>query len=781
MVRVSTLLRWLGSASLAGVVAAVGCKPAPPTPSPTQPATTTAASQPATRPVVRSFGQVVRMAYPDAPTTQPLAQPVSLSEASRIRLTVPLHFDHQGCLWITHEGGVSLDDALAAAEKPDALFEHIVNERVLLAAWFMNGQNNPVPLLVTPESNGKGFVLVSHAAGRRRLGSRDDYRWDRGRVWDDGSTRRLIVPTLHGVSVFTVSLPRGPITEAYQELARPHSNAAPADPQIVFDHRGVLAFVPVDQPDPRGQRSVFRFVNNAWERLPTSNGFAESGVSHLLPFQDGSVAVVLPMAALTTTPATHPSSGNGSGLKLAMATLEAPPADLLDKVLPLATQLVDDDSRIAAARAIDKLGPAAWVVLQTATELDEPIRRAIDKHLAMALKPHFGNLVLRGEGGSVTHRLRDGGALFYLPAGVGLPSGENFAPAWVVARPGMPVQLLSGHLVTDLKPGRTRLELINELWVATTDGFGPRLFLHNAFRRMLRKNERTFVDVLGTDRRGRWLFREPVPPGTLPRADAPTLLIDPTLPDFDGRLPAWDYEAATSFGWDAEGWPAVVVNNRDKLRMGRDGWEPLPADADVATDPTRIPPATRPAASQPATAPSASPGNAVRPATQPTAAPTTEQLARLGKPLLIDADGTHYFGGIDGMTLIGPDGVERQWEMPSEATGFGPPAFMLRAGDGRLYLFNQPGRLLRLKETPGGEQPFVVDKTFTPANTRGLPDEDTPMRVWADPAGRIVFAMDRRIIILFPAGYIPSAIRDLMAGSNDEDGITPVEPNGEVF
>jgi hypothetical protein len=58
-----------------------------------------------------------------------------------------------------------------------------------------------------------------------------------------------------------------------------------------------------------------------------------------------------------------------------------------------------------------------------------------------------------------------------------------------------------------------------------------------------------------------------------------------------------------------------------------------------------------------------------------------------------------------------------------------------------------------------------VEATFT----RDIPSGETPKRIWQDPAGRIILALQGKLVILFPTGYIPPAIREKMSAEADED------------
>jgi hypothetical protein len=93
--------------------------------------------------------------------------------------------------------------------------------------------------------------------------------------------------------------------------------------------------------------------------------------------------------------------------------------------------------------------------------------------------------------------------------------------------------------------------------------------------------------------------------------------------------------------------------------------------------------------------------------------------------------------------------------------------WFFHAGEDRFFLFNEPGRVLRLKRTPDGPEPFRLEATFT----RNIPSSDSAARIWLDPAGRIVIAHNGdTLTILFPSGQVPPDIAKLMpniAGEED--------------
>jgi len=107
--------------------------------------------------------------------------------------------------------------------------------------------------------------------------------------------------------------------------------------------------------------------------------------------------------------------------------------------------------------------------------------------------------------------------------------------------------------------------------------------------------------------------------------------------------------------------------------------------------------------------------------------------------------------------VVAPSGARTTWTLPDIANGKAP-VHLVRTEDGRLFLFNQPGRVLRIKPTPGAAQPFTVEATFA----KNIPSVDEPTRIWLDPAGRIIIAYEKRLAILFPSGFIPPRLKDLM-------------------
>ena len=127
--------------------------------------------------------------------------------------------------------------------------------------------------------------------------------------------------------------------------------------------------------------------------------------------------------------------------------------------------------------------------------------------------------------------------------------------------------------------------------------------------------------------------------------------------------------------------------------------------------------------------------------------------------LLRTPDGTTYAGGRDALDVTPAAGRRRRWPLPPQAVGTAETApVLMRTDDGLLFLYNAPGRLLRLRPTPAAADPLALEATFT----QDLPD-DVPTRVWLDPAGRIDFAVaGHQLTVTFPAGRIPKPIAEMI-------------------
>jgi hypothetical protein len=349
-----------------------------------------------------------------------------------------------------------------------------------------------------------------------------------------------------------------------------------------------------------------------------------------------------------------------------------------------------------------------------------------------------------------------------LPVAAGAPvdaAPQQIIPAWVAIRPGRVPAMLPDVLTADLKPEDARLQAVGPEWVRVDPIVGAQRFAGNHLEPIVSRAQAEYSDVVGIDRRGRWLLRRP---GT----DRPTLAIDPTLPDPTPRLPVWTMAWQDGHvGWDDHGWPAT--DHGGAFALHEQEWVSMKSEKDgdgfhqdlegtlaaIREDDLGVRAsavigdlsATIAATTQAATASAATTG------------PAEALLWR-------EADGSRYWGGVTSIGVRDVDGRRREFVLGGDLAGTADPApRMIGApvggGQRRLFLFNLPGRVIRLRETPEGAEPLVVEAIFT----RRIPAPTSYQRVWLDPAGRIDMAFDgNHLAILFPAGQIPAAIEEKM-------------------
>ena len=146
------------------------------------------------------------------------------------------------------------------------------------------------------------------------------------------------------------------------------------------------------------------------------------------------------------------------------------------------------------------------------------------------------------------------------------------------------------------------------------------------------------------------------------------------------------------------------------------------------------------------------------PPTTSSSAPATTQAA-LGSPLLTMPEGS-YYDGRQTLTLVTPDHKIISWPLPPTATGTLEKPWLIETPDHHLFLYNQPGRILRIRPNSSSPAtgnwqlatpPFVLEATFA----HKIPNANQPTRIWLDPAGRIIIANNSTLSILFPNGRIP--------------------------
>lgn len=698
---------------VAGVAVAAGGiwilrRQPPRAPAPTVPATTQSApAPPATLPAApkppRTYIDVVLRAHPGFPTTQPLPIPLNLAESARLVFDDPIYLDPIGQLWITRTDAEPTSSVLKSATTQPT---HVIRERVAFVHRWPDVRGIWQPYLVVADGETGGYALVQ-AGGRQPLGSAHRYDWSRAFSWNDV----IVVPTETGVSIIRPD--RRPL-ELHHEF-KLGAKGPKSPPQMLLDWRGLIAWMPWE-PGRNGSNGAMRFVNDAWIDLDKSRGWPQR-LLQLVPLLDGSVIQI------------HVDQDGDAALSLALLD---PPAVDEAAISMLVEQLSDPDpaQREAAFSELTRYGPGAWPVLEKLAPNQPPEgMRRVELLLGAKQQPTLGGMTLLPGEVRVIARSTGGAAMLLAESGVSIPAADDepriVAPAWLMLLPGRPIQLASDDLTRDFIPGKSEMTIIGRDIFVSDEAQGPRLWLSNHFSQpLLKKAHLAFArQIVGVDGRGRWLFRRHNGQA------AQTLVIDPTLPDPTPRLPVWNYPVAGgTAGWTKEGWPAIKRGGAWVLT--EKGWSVL--------DETKSPLLLEVAAD----------------------AQTTSAAATQAEPAILrDADGTKYFGGKDSIRIVRPDGSEITWPLPPQAIGTSETVWLLRAGEDRLFLFNAPGRILRLRPTPHSPSPFELEATFT----RRIPSSDNVLRAWVDPAGRMNMIVDAdHLLIMFPAGHIPREIAEMM-------------------
>lgn len=782
----------LAALAAAGVGVYLATRPAPPPAlSTTAPATTQADTQPTTRaakplkpaPPTTRYVDVIRSHHPRMPQTQPLAIPLDLTQAARLVFPEPIYLSPRSDLWITRTDAPPTPEVLNRAMKEQhEQLTLATRERVLFAHWTPNDAGPWTFTLVVRGPGGRDEVVTQ--ARRTPITTGRTYHWHRAIDWGD----KIVVTTTTGVSVLTL-LPE--FREMHHDLIDPNAkpDVAFADPQFLLDWEGVLAWAPWEGKKA-GSVGAARFVGDRWSALGPEQGWPEK-LLHLVPLYDGGVLQLVPY--------------DEEWVKLAFTSLEKLAIDE-DLVTRLVEKLSDAEDKVRqdAFKELTRYGPSAWPVLeQLMPDADPEAQVRLKQLLKDRVEPTLGGMSLLGDKLKVVSRLADGGAVFYAEVGVAM-AGDGVeplirSPAWISIRPGQAVTLLDSPFTTDLDPDRSRIYAFDEEWVVVNGAAAPQRFVGNGYVPLLRKSEADFGEPAGVDRRGRWLFRRPgvgepsatgktqVPaarttaasttpsttgssPTTAAASGGATLVLDPTLPDPTPRLPVWIYSTAETVGWDKDHWPAVKRGG--SWALDEEGWRPMKRTEKLFTDAADVPAANVAASGPPkdmaltvpattaATAPST-------PSTSgPTPAATGPAAENLGPALLVDRHGDRYYNGRDELQVITRSGEFIRWTLPPTATGSMAKVHLARTGDGILFLYNQPGRILRIRPTPDEPEPFLLEATFT----RNVPNADEVTRLWIDPADRLILAHGAKLAIMFPRGYIPPAIASkIPAGQMDAE------------
>lgn len=659
---------------------------------------------------------------PEFPSTQPLAIPGDLSDGARLVVKEHLHLDANRDLWITHPNA---DATPAVLQRAGSEQLHLTRELVRFVHYWTDS-NNRNQLAVIAESSPGNFEWITETS-RWPIELSDPPDFQRAASWDG----KVIVPGKHGVSILT---PRKEIAVTYQRLRE-----TPGLTLFAFDPQGVLAWAPPERGQA-GSDGAYRFAGEAWTTLDASRNWP-SKILHLIPLLDGSVLVL--REDKDGTAGVTLMTLDGAQSQSTSRPVEINEARLTELVAKLSDR--EPAIREQAFAELARYGPGAFAIFEK-LKPDQPFaaKLRLDELLRARLEQSLGTLRLEAGKLEAISRFDDGGAVYYAEAGVTIFS-ENvgpqlYAPAYISVRPGRAVRLLPEFLVRDFAHPAQKLIAFADEWFITDELQGPRRFIGNHFQKILRKREREYWQLVGIDRRGRWL---------LTNSDrSSTLVLDPTLPDPSPKLPVWEYPVRKGeIGWTKDNWAAVKKGGAWVLT--EKAWRPMDEEKEPFF--TDVPGADNGTSFSPTTSP----------ATQSSALPTTATTQPNTPPILVEKDGTKWFDGADHLIKVSPAGEMIDWELPGVAVG-GGSVKLFRVDDRRYLLFNQTARIVSIRETPGGREPFQVEAIFTDR----IPDTDTARRIWQDPAGRILIAIDDNLWILFPTGKVPEQLENMMpAGS----------------
>jgi hypothetical protein len=680
--------------------------------------TTQPASQPtvkhAAKPKYPTYMELVRKQNPSVAATQPLDSPLEISDSAHLVLHDPVFMDSTGNLWITRADGQPTAKALV---KPAESEDHVIQDRPIFVHWSLDDTGNWAAAVVV-RGKGAGYDIITKT-NRRHLADDRHYKWETA----FSILGKIVVTTEVGVSVFDIE-PK--IQEHYHAVPGCSDKTNPI--VTMLDTRGVLAWSAWEN-NRAGSSGICRFVDGGWLDLPASDW--PNRPIQLSMLLDGSIlrmaAGVLPSTApsedivSTQVPDQFPDQ-----VHLTIGQLEHSQLDE-KHVTDLINQLSDSDSdqRQAAFDELSRYGPELAPLLEKAGDDQLPgAKLRIRQLLRNKITPALGGLILVDNRLDILKRCADGTVIFFAPAGVQMPTEngddpELINPAWLALRAdGRMERPLPPALIRDQKPDACTLFSIHDEWIVN-DEAGPRRLAGNRFEPLLLPEQRRFRKLIGIGSHRRWIFQS---------SDGDTLIIDPLIADPTPKLPAWTIAIPKGIvGWDTQNLPAVSrSDDAGNWELQAEGWKALTPPDKVLDE---LPPGTEPS--------------------------TTSTL---GNALLTAANGTKYFDGKTSLIVIRKTGTRIVWPLPASAVGSSDPT-LVQTSDGLLFLFNQPGRLLRIRPTSTETEPFKLEAIFT----KDIPNSDHPSRIWLDPAGRIDFVSDRNVLtVTFPSGIIPKEISRMM-------------------
>jgi hypothetical protein len=520
----------------------------PPDPAPDAASTTGPASDPttttapaSTRPLVRTWEDVLRAHHGEAANVQPLPVSADLADAAPLVIRDGIHLDSRGHLWITRHDAPPIADVIATAANEQV---HVVRESVRYVHWvFQNGQWTCVPLVAREDDT----VLASNP---RKQVLRAQTQADFARALSLQGV--AFVPTRAGVAALRFE-PSG--VEALLTVFPSIANTS-APTQMLLDGRGLLTWVPWKAATP-GSKRPQRFLDGAW--TDTDQIDWPERIVHLLPLADGTVRVL------------HLADGDAA--TISTVALEKREVDAA-RATALVRDLSDPDPAVreTATRELTALGSGAWAVLERLLPDQSPeAQTRLQAILAERLTPTLGGFSPVNGEVRIAQHLRNGGVVLQAPQGwrtIGADGGETIVPhGFLLIVPGAPPSLPPDPLLEQITQGH-RLENFGPEWIAESPADGVLRLVGNSFEPILPTRFAAFSRFVGIDARGRWILRKPAD-------DGETLVLDPTVANPIPRMPNWLIALGPdqSIGQTPDGWP--VTKSGDAWALKADGWELL--------------------------------------------------------------------------------------------------------------------------------------------------------------------------------------------------------------
>ncbi len=500
---------------------------------------------------MRTYPQLLAADFPNNPTTTAPSEALDLADAAHLLIPRRVYLCPRGDLWFSDPSADPLPKVLARAGDET---EHIADRDVEYVLWTVDTRGNQIASAVCRTND--GFELVT-STDAKPIPNRPGLDWSRAMNWDDNGATRLIVPTPDGISIITVDTQ---LSESYFPLRPP----APAPSRNSFSIFAACS--------PGSPPTIPSSPATSSHDSSTAIGSSSTQPPGPLPFSTWSpcwAAASCKSAAATTRKASSSSPSPSIPSRSTKKKIEAL-VDQLDDP--------DPDKRTDAFQRITAYGADAYPLLQQLRPAASPTAGPrIDQILASANRATLGVMDIQDNLLTVTARLSDGGAVFFAPHGVSVPSEGQLPqlvnPAYLVIRPGRYVELLPSGLSRKMDE-QTRLAAFHDEWIAEKPPLSPARFLPpDELTPLLRSSETEFTQWLGFDNHGRWIFRRPGAP-------KPTLILDPTVIDPSPRLAVWMIDSGGDVGWNAAGWP-VVQRRSDRWILTNHDWELL-AKTDTA-------------------------------------------------------------------------------------------------------------------------------------------------------------------------------------------------------